>query len=788
MSPSVPSYVRILVVDDHPGTATTLARAISQLGPHVEVISACNGREALERVAGNSVDVLITDMMMPGMNGLELIEKMQSNPGGRPSHILLITAYDVPGLKETARRLKVDETIIKPVRPERICQIVNNIIRSIGPSPTRPSAEVKVQPFKILIADDVADNVILLSRYMQSDGYAYVTASSGQETLDKTRAEMPDLVLLDVNMPDKDGFTVLEEMRADPALEHIPVIILTAARLHPDDVQAGLNLGADDYITKPFDRRELFARIRAKLRTKSFEDAIRSRNRQLSMLPEMGKELSARLDLDELATVVLRRTVDTLGAILGHIILFDPRHAMQRTHHASSVNVSAAGIPKLDAFLAEINDSRNSLIVSDVKAEPRWPVLAGDPTRSAVIVPMFGREHLLGILVLAHERTGYFQIEHLLLLQAIASQAAIAMENALLYEDLSRQQKQLSVVLNSAADAIIVFDAEGRLSLINPAGKKLFTDFASVERLSDGGQCRDPLIELLDQARGSEGVTSGEVVCPDGRTFAALITPIEGGGLVSVLHDVTSFKQVERVKNEFIATVSHDLKNPIMAVSGYSDLLSHAGQLNDVQAGFIKHIQNSAKAMNDLVQNMLQLAQADLSITQRFGAVEMNLLLGEIVDEFAGQLLVRDQSLHFDPAPDPAYVNGDALQLRQLFRNLVSNAIKYTPRGGKIQVSARAEGGRLRAQVQDDGYGIPSTDLPFIFDRFYRVRRDGDEVEGNGLGLAIVKAIAEQHGGSVKVESEPASGSCFSVLLPLSSTKIEVDGNVSVVNKAYPKV
>lgn len=769
---ALPASVRILVVDDHPSTATTLARAISQLGPNVEAISATSGREALERVSGDSVDVLITDMMMPGMNGLELIERMQANPGGRPAHIILITAYDVPGLKETARRMKVDETIIKPVRPERICQIVGNIIRSIGPSTTHPLGEVKTQPFKILIADDVQDNVTLLSRYMQSDGYHYVTASNGRETLEKTRAEMPDLVLLDVNMPDKDGFTVLEEMRADPALMHIPVIILTAARLHPDDVQAGLNLGADDYITKPFDRRELFARIRAKLRTKAFEDTIRSRNRQLSMLPEIGQELSARLDLDDLAGVVLRRTVETLGALFGHVILYDPRHTLQRTYQGSTVKTPAVDTPDLGTFLAEINESRASLIVTDVQSEPRWPPREGDPTRSAVIAPMFGRERLLGLLALAHERPGYFQPEHQLLLQAIASQAAIAMENALLYADISRQQKQLSVVLDGVADAIITFDADGRLSLINPAGRELFTDFASADHLHAADPCDDPLTQLLNQARGSAGVKSGEVLCPDGRTFAAAITPVEDGGLVAVLHDVTSFKQVERVKNEFIASVSHDLKNPIMAVSGYSDLLSHAGPLSEVQVGFIKHIQNSARAMNDLVQNMLQLAQADLNFMQRFESVEMSMLLAEIVDEFAGQLLVREQSLHFDPTPDPVYVNGDALQLRQLFRNLVGNAVKYTPRGGQIQVSARAEGGSVFIQVQDDGYGIPSTDLPFIFDRFYRVRRDGDEADGNGLGLAIVKSIAEQHGGSVSVESVVDKGTCFRVSLPALGTEI----------------
>ena len=127
-------HVRILVVDDHPNTALTLSRAISQLGPSLEVISATNGKTALERVKDGAVDLLITDMMMPEMNGLELIENLKSHPGGRPTYTILITAYDVPGLRESARRLKVDETIIKPVRPERICQIVSGALENIGKS------------------------------------------------------------------------------------------------------------------------------------------------------------------------------------------------------------------------------------------------------------------------------------------------------------------------------------------------------------------------------------------------------------------------------------------------------------------------------------------------------------------------------------------------------------------------------------------------------------------------------------------------------------------------------
>ena len=218
-----------------------------------------------------AVDLLITDMVMPGINGLELIEKMQAHPGGRPAYTALVTAFDVPGLKESARRLKVNDVLNKPIRPERMSQIISKAIEDLGRAPAPQLAPAKSQ-LKILVADDRSDNITLLSRYLENEGYLCLTAVDGEQALARIRAEMPDLVLLDVNMPMKDGFEALQEIRSDPAIAHIPVIILTAARLEPMDMQYALNIGADDYVTKPFDRRELLARIRTRLRVKETED------------------------------------------------------------------------------------------------------------------------------------------------------------------------------------------------------------------------------------------------------------------------------------------------------------------------------------------------------------------------------------------------------------------------------------------------------------------------------------------------------------------------------------
>jgi CheY-like chemotaxis protein len=183
-------------VDDHPNTAITLARAIAQLGPEVNVISATSGSEALLQVEDGAADILITDMIMPEMTGLELIEKLYNHPSGRPTFSFLMTAYDVPGLKVTARRLKVKDVIVKPVQPERICQIITQAIdemNQVNPAYKERSSQ---KSFTILIADDQADNLTLLARYLENEGYGYIKAQDGLETLEKVRSELPDMVLL----------------------------------------------------------------------------------------------------------------------------------------------------------------------------------------------------------------------------------------------------------------------------------------------------------------------------------------------------------------------------------------------------------------------------------------------------------------------------------------------------------------------------------------------------------------------------------------------------------------
>jgi two-component system phosphate regulon sensor histidine kinase PhoR len=423
-------------------------------------------------------------------------------------------------------------------------------------------------------------------------------------------------------------------------------------------------------------------------------------------------------------------------------------------------------------LIQHVKGTSQGLVIEDAVNDPLWQVDAGSAIRSALVVPVLGRHALLGLILLTHEQESYFNNDHLLLLQAIASQAAIAIENAQLYSVVIQEQKKVAAILRHAAEAMLLFDSQGNLTLLNPAGEQLFTERSvKINQPLPADSGYETFITLLEEARLSHMSNSGEVVWPDKRTFTAFIAPIEDGGMVAILHDVSRFKDLDRIKNEFIATASHDLKNPLTSIGGYAQLLAHAGDLNDNQKDFVERIKHSVKNMSELVQNMMSLAQSDLEAIQKYEPVELKAILQEMENEFIFQAKEKLQSLNMTLPDGAIQLSGDPLQLRQTFRNLIGNAIKYTPQGGEINVKAAVKSEQVTILIEDNGYGIPAADLPFIFNRFYRVRSGkASEVEGNGLGLAIVKSIISEHKGSINVESETGKGSCFSITLPLLST------------------
>jgi DNA-binding response OmpR family regulator len=438
--------IKLLIVDDHPNTAAMLARVLSKFETPVDIITASGGEEALKLVRNQGVDILITDFMMPGVNGLELIEKLKGPQ--KPAHIILITAHDTPGLVVSAHKLNVQDYLVKPVQPEKIHGIVGRIIDELRPSPNQKKAIEIRREFKILVADDNPDSLRLLSSRLQNEGYHFIPAWDGEETLEKMHSEKPDLILLDINMPKKDGFQVLEEIRADSTISHIPAIIITAARIGPKDIRDGFSLGADDYVIKPFDWRELAVRIQSKLRVKQAEDILRHRNLELETIQEISQKLTRSRTLDDIADTLLGQISRVFDATWARIdIKQDTEFVFSRVKcfldsSSSSMQLFQDRFLKL-AFLSGVIANQHPLIIEDIHNEQDFQELEEAGVNSLIVFPLLSRNILKGIFSISNCQPTQYSKEQMALIQTIASQIALAVENIQNLENKSKIDQEL---------------------------------------------------------------------------------------------------------------------------------------------------------------------------------------------------------------------------------------------------------------------------------------------------------------------------------------------------------
>jgi signal transduction histidine kinase len=278
----------------------------------------------------------------------------------------------------------------------------------------------------------------------------------------------------------------------------------------------------------------------------------------------------------------------------------------------------------------------------------------------------------------------------------------------------------------------------------------------------------DDLVAALDEAREAKNSIVREIATPDGRTLYASVSPVHDVGWVVVMQDISSLKELDKLRTQWVAAVSHDLKNPIAAVQLSAGLMEKAGPLNDVQRGILEKMQRGSERLRSLVTDVLDLARLEAGPALRLGAVNPVQVVAEAISDAETLAADKGLTLMTDLPPELPLVRGDAALLGRVMANLLSNAIKYTPSDGQVTVRAKPEDGKLQIDVVDTGRGIPPEAQPHIFDRFYRVLGDDEEAEGTGLGLSIVKSIVEKHGGEIWVDSEEDAGSTFSFTVPVS--------------------
>ena len=339
--------------------------------------------------------------------------------------------------------------------------------------------------------------------------------------------------------------------------------------------------------------------------------------------------------------------------------------------------------------------------------------------------------------------------------------------------DLSSERAKLATVVNTMADGVVVTDAQGDVVLTNQAAETMLRPRPMSRhqtRLMD--LLRDHELQgLVESSRESASIRHSEVeMVGPYRLISAIATPlpINGArGTLLTLHDLTSTRQLNTTRREFVTNVSHELRSPITSLLALVETLEN-GALDDrdTAVDFIGRIHDEANRMGAIVGELLELSRLESGQAPlRLAPLNLNVMVPDIIGEF--RLRAERSGIELDTSlPDRLpQALADETTFRRALVNLVDNALKFTPVGGQVHMSVAEDEDTIRVEVRDTGEGIPREHLPHIFERFYKVDRSRQD-KGTGLGLAIVKHTVEAHGGCVHAESEEGEGSVFSVSVP----------------------
>lgn len=652
---------------------------------------------------------------------------------------------------------------------------------------------------RILVVDDRRENVEFVVEYvLKPNGYVPLVAYDGAEGFQKALTEKPDLILLDMQMPKMTGVEVLEALNERQV--QIPVILMTFHGSEELAVRV-FRLGVKDYVIKPFEVEEMLSAIERALtevRLRRERDELTRRilviNRQLEQrvkelntLYSIGKSVTSLLDLDKLLSRLVEAAVYISGAEEGWLMLVDEETNELYVRAAQGLEERYARSMRLkvkDSLAGKVVRTGEPIVIGGGEHKIKTAYLV----KSLMAVPLRLGQRVIGVLSVDNRvKEKHFSKGELYLLSALADYAAIAIENARLFHEVESGHQKLQAILSGVSDAILVADESNRLLLLNNAAIDALGLGAetTVGLPVDQAIPNEVIRDLFARAAAGEKHLRAEVPLDDGRTFNANLTEIPGVGRVVVMQDITYLKELDRMKSEFVATVSHDLRSPLTSIKGFVELLPVVGPVNEKQQEFIDRVRRGVEDVTELVNDLLDLGRIETGVDLEMDVVDLREVILDSVEVLRGHAETKSQELRTEVPEDLPPVWGNRLRLSQVVNNLVGNAIKYTPEGGHILVRAEVESDHLLVHVLDDGIGIPPADQPHIFDKFYRVKsKETDGIHGTGLGLAIVKSVIEKHGGRVWVESEVGKGSTFTFLLPLYRGKEEQKAGVSATQKA----
>jgi len=659
---------------------------------------------------------------------------------------------------------------------------------------------------RILVVDDDPIILDILDVVLSNAGHAVARAASGTEALAAVRDGRPDLVVLDIGLPDMDGLEVCRQLRREHG-SSLGILLLSANGRR--SAVPGLAAGADDYVSKPFDTDELLARVESLLRVHAAEASARRLAERLVALQRITAVMLSQRDEQAVIDLVLTESQALLGAsgvVLWH--LDRERNVYRITKgYSRDGRMPPRERPVGEGIVGHVFEHREPVWINDYE---RWDA-APEHTRelgisAAVAAPLIVGDELLGVI--SARKVGVaaqFDEDDARLLGLLAAPAAVAIDNARLYAaqrsaaaGAAERAAQLEAVLDSMADGVLIVDAGGTVTSANRAmarllmrdrdqlsGMALDAIFQPL-RWPDGREIASdelPFAQVVDNRRR---IDEREVVAEVGgneRAFTSITTPVYGSGAeligaVSVLRDITGRRRAAdmaaqadklRALGQMASGVAHDVNNLLATVLGRAELARlelERGLLDAERVGeALRLIEQAAEDGAHTVRRIQEfarvrrdqpLAVVDVAEVVR-GAVGLTRPQWRDASQAAGRAV--DVALDLDA---DLFVEGEGAELREVLTNLLLNALDAMPRGGTISIAGRRDNGMVRLTVADTGVGMTPTIARRAFEPFFTTKAGG----GTGLGLAIVYGIVQRRGGRISVASTPGDGTVFSLEFP----------------------
>ncbi len=587
----------------------------------------------------------------------------------------------------------------------------------------------------------------------------------------------PEIALVSEQLTDGSGLTLARQLLTN--LPFLPILLISQENTSLSAREV-LQAGFADWVRLPLQRGPiqeaveialgLAAHRQAWLRAneRRATGALQRRMDEMDTVFGVSRAITAQLDLDEVLSSVVQAAIKLTNAEEGSLLLLDESSGelyMRAAQNFQEEFVSTYRLPVDDPYAGQVMQTGKPFFLNvDAPEKIKTAYLV----QSLIYIPLIYHGRTIGVLSVDNrEKKIPFEQEDTALLNMLADYAAIAIENATLYTQAETERGKWETVLTHVQDGIIVIDENDRLLMVNHIIRNHFLP-AGPDPVGQPYQEIFSHPDLLQALAGDlSDQTHVEIQTDDEAYYRLVSREIIGIGRVVSLQDITYLKELNRMKTEFVNTVSHDMRTPLTTILAYLDLIRRAGEVNPRQSEYLANIQEAVRQITTLVNEVLELGKVEGRIDRNFDLVSLAEIAQDVLVNFRPVIEENEYKLGLQIDPDLTPIIGDSIQLRQMIENLVGNAVKFTPPGGEITITLQGESGQIILRVSDTGLGIPLADQHKIFEPFFRSSNVSGTTEGTGLGLAITRTVVENHQGRIWVDSKEGRGSTFTIVLPV---------------------